>query len=311
MAKLTPMRIDLPGLIAFVAIAERGSFGRAAAHLNLSQTALSHRMRKLEEDLGVTLLSRTTRQISLTPAGLDLLPKLKATIDDLSTSLAKIREGGSVRQTELCIGCLPSVAGMLLAPILRKFQAAHPDVILRLYDQSADDLDRLVHAGTVEFAVTILAAHGWDIDLEPLMKDPFVLVCPEDHPLARLSVVQWSDLADVPLVRTKQQGRIFIDDALGSRRESTNWRFEVQYIQTAVAFVRARLGLTVLPRFSVDEGGAHGLRLIPLRNPTVTRLLGIIGRRGVPLSPLAEELKTLILKSVPKRARETARAASP
>ena len=55
------MRIDFPGLEAFVAIAERGSFNRAAVHLNLSQTALSHRMRKLEDDLGVRLLMRTTR----------------------------------------------------------------------------------------------------------------------------------------------------------------------------------------------------------------------------------------------------------
>src|SRR5215217_7605187 len=71
------MRIDFLGLHAFVAIAERGSFQHAAAHLNLSQTALSHRVRKLEEDLGVKLLSRTTREVSLTRAGLNLLPKVK------------------------------------------------------------------------------------------------------------------------------------------------------------------------------------------------------------------------------------------
>ncbi len=71
------MRIDFPGLPAFVAIAERGSFRHAAAHLNLSQTALSHRVRKVEGDLGVKLLPRTTREVSLTQAGLALLPQGK------------------------------------------------------------------------------------------------------------------------------------------------------------------------------------------------------------------------------------------
>ena len=67
-------RIDFLGLQAFLAIAERGSFQRAAAQLNLSQTALSHRMKKLEQDLGLKLLLRTTRQVTLTEAGAQLLP---------------------------------------------------------------------------------------------------------------------------------------------------------------------------------------------------------------------------------------------
>src|SRR5829696_6807908 len=85
------MRIDFLGLHAFVAIAERGSFQLAAAHLNLSQMALSHRIRKLEEDLGVKLLSRTTREVSLTQAGLNLLPKVKNTIETLSVTLEELR----------------------------------------------------------------------------------------------------------------------------------------------------------------------------------------------------------------------------
>ena len=69
------MRLDILGLQAFLAIAERGSFHKAAAHLGITQTALSHRLRKFEDYLGVTLLQRTTRQVSLTPTGLELLPR--------------------------------------------------------------------------------------------------------------------------------------------------------------------------------------------------------------------------------------------
>ena len=80
------MRVDFLGLEAFFCIADRGSFHAAAAHLNLSQTALSHRMKKLENDLGVKLLARTTRQVSLTPAGAELLPVAQRVMADVTAS---------------------------------------------------------------------------------------------------------------------------------------------------------------------------------------------------------------------------------
>src|SRR3712207_1403673 len=174
------MRIDFLGLHAFVAIAERGSFQLAAAHLNLSQTALSHRMRKLEDDLGVRLLSRTTREVSLTPAGLELLPKVRSMIEDLSASLDDLRQHGRVRQGRLAIGCLPTIAAGHLPAVLRRFRSAHPDVVLRVHDNSATEIADLVQAGTIEFGITLVAAHRWDFDIETLLREPFVLVCRSD-----------------------------------------------------------------------------------------------------------------------------------
>ncbi|MFZ4532668.1 MAG: LysR family transcriptional regulator, partial [Alsobacter sp.] len=97
------MRVDFLGLEAFLSIADRGSFHRAAAHLNLSQTALSHRMKKLEDDLGIKLLARSTRQVSLTPAGQDLLPKARHIIEEISESFASLRAQGKARQETLAI----------------------------------------------------------------------------------------------------------------------------------------------------------------------------------------------------------------
>ena len=293
------MRIDFLGLHAFVAIAERGSFQHAAAHLNLSQTALSHRIRKLEEDLGVKLLSRTTREVSLTQAGLKILPKVKETIESLSGSLDELRSEGRSRQETLAIGCLPTVASGRLPRALQIFQERHPDVFVRIYDNSATEIADLVQAGAVEFGITLVAAHRWDFDIEMLIKDTFTLVCPEGHSLASESVLSWSDLGDEPLIRISSRAgnRMIIDDALGSRRESLSWRFEVQHIQTAIALVRAGVGLTVIPRLSLDTTDERGLRLVSLRNPTVTRQLGIVSKRGVPLSPLADELRRIVVQT--------------
>jgi DNA-binding transcriptional LysR family regulator len=85
------MRIEVLGCQAFVSIAERGSFHAAASHLNLSQTALSHPIRKLEESLGTQLLLRTTRQVTLTPAGAALLPKARKLFDELGQTASRSR----------------------------------------------------------------------------------------------------------------------------------------------------------------------------------------------------------------------------
>ena len=299
------MRIDFLGLQAFLSIAERGSFQRAAGHLNLSQTALSHRMKKLEEDLGVKLLSRTTRQVSLTKAGLELLPRARRALDELEAGVEDLRRQGVHRQQQLAIACLPTIAATDLPPILREFAAAHRDVAVRVFDNSATEIGELVHGETVEFGVTLVTASSFDLDIEVLFKEPFVLACAADHPLAGRPSVAWSDLEPYPLIRVSQRtgNRMIVDDALGARRERLKWRYEVQHNATAVSLVAAGVGIAVLPRLAIDPETTAGVAVRPLRNPQVTRTLGVITKRGVPLSPLAATLRSLIVRRLNQRRR--------
>src|SRR6478735_2897981 len=138
------MRIDFLGLEAFLSIADRGSFHRAAAHLNLSQTALSHRLKKLEDDLGVKLLARTTRSVSLTPAGLELLPKARRLIEDLQASFEDLRRQGKEKQERLVVACLPTLAIHYLSRALKEFGERHPEVSVRVHDNSATEIAELV-----------------------------------------------------------------------------------------------------------------------------------------------------------------------
>ena len=270
-------------------------FQHAAAHLNLSHRPSDPQAAGRSR---IKLLSRTTREVSLTQAGLNLLPRVKDTIESLAVSLDQLRHEGRSRQETLAIGCLPTVASGRPPRALQRFQERHSDIVIRIYDNSATEIAELVQAGTIEFGITMVAAHRWDFDIEMLIKDPFTLVCPEDHPLASQSSLSWSDLADEPMIRISSRAgnRMIIDDALGSRRESLCWRYEAQHIQTAIALVRAGVALTVVPRLSVDTINEHGLKLVPLRNPSVTRQLGIVSKRGVPLSPLADELRKTIVE---------------
>src|SRR5215470_9569931 len=121
------MRIDFLGLQAFLSIAQRGSFQRAAAHLNLSQTAISHRMRKLEDELGLKLFARTTREVTLTRAGIEFLPKAQK-------SIAELKQQGAKRRDRLDIACLPVFAVHYLPSILGRFNHTHPDVEVRIFE---------------------------------------------------------------------------------------------------------------------------------------------------------------------------------
>lgn len=294
------MRIDFPGLEAFVAIAERGSFNRAAVHLNLSQTALSHRMRKLEDDLGVRLLMRTTRQVTLTPAGLELLPKAQAAIEGLTGSIDALRRQSRARHQHIAIACLPTIAVAYLPAVLAAFARKHRGVSVQVLDNSASEIADHVQSGRAEFGLTIVSSNRWDLDITPLMKEPFVLVCPVGHRLASAESIQWSDLENEPLVRVSPQtgNRVLIDDALGTRRDALDWRYEVQHLATAVSIVRTGIALAIVPRLALGITATDGLVTVPLRNPSVSRTLGIIARHGVPISRTAMALRDLIVQKL-------------
>jgi len=290
------MRIDLPGIEAFLGVAIWGSFRRAAAHMNLSQAALSHRVKKLEEALGVTLLARTTRRVSLTEAGLELLPVAQRAVGDMEGALTGLRDRGRGGPERLAIGCLPTMALLHLPAVLAKFRHLHPALRVQVYDNSAAEIVARVRAGEVAFGVTVVSARGLDLEIVPLIKDPFVLVCPPCHPLAVQQEVQWRELDGETLIRISAEtvNRVLIDEALGRKRETMDWHFEVQRVPTAIAMVRAGLGLTVLPLSGLDAHRAAGLVGVPLRNPAVARGIGLVSLRDRPLSPQSAVLARLV-----------------
>jgi DNA-binding transcriptional LysR family regulator len=285
------MRIDILGLQAFVSIAEHGSFQRAAAHLNLSQTALSHRMRKFEEYFGVKLLMRTTRQVTLTAAGRDLLPKALRIMDDVQKSLSGLLEYGSAEHEQLAIACIPTLASHYLPGMLHTFAQERPEISVQVYDVSATEIGACLESGAAEFAITILSVNRPDMEVRPLLKEPFVLVAPTSHPLASRPFVQWSDLVDVPLVRiTAPAGHRMLDEGPSDRNEGLCWRYEVRRVATAISMVLAGNGLAIVPGLTVAHGQTPDLAAIPLRNPGINRKIGIVFKAGAQLSPAASAL---------------------
>lgn len=294
------MRVDVLGLQAFISIAERGSFRAAASHLNLSQTALSHRIRKLEESLGTPLFLRTTRQVSLTAAGTTLLPRARRIFEDLGSALNEVRVDVREGDEQVTVGVLPTVAAHCMPSVIAAFARRHPGVGVRVHDNSAAEIADKVQSGEAEFGVTIVAANRWDLELKPVVKEPFVLVSHRSMPLAGAASLTWSQLQGEPLVRISAEtgNRILIDDALGTRRESLIWRYEVQRVVTAVSLVRSRIGYAVVPQLALDVVDAGELVAVPLRSPAITRTLGVVTRKDMPLRPVARDLLSLLSQAL-------------
>lgn len=277
-------------------MAELGSFTRAARRLNLTQTAVSHRIRKLEEGLGAQLLSRSTREVTLTRAGTQLLPSLRRTMLTLSEDLDGVRQAAAQGPGKVAMACLPTIASHMLGPAISAFAAARPGVHVRIFDKSASEIGQIVLSGEVEFGVTVVTANSPQTSARPLFTEDYRLVCPAGHRLARASHVNWADLKGERLVRVGPEtaNRYIIDQALGSSIEAHQWAYEVQHSATAIDLVRSGVALTIAPASVALSAGRAGVVAVSLRRPRVSRTIGILTLRTSTLSPHARELASEI-----------------
>ncbi|WP_417691678.1 LysR family transcriptional regulator [Roseibium sp.] len=302
------MRTDYLGLEAFVAIAELGSFSRAASYLNLSQTALSHRVRKLEADLGVQLIVRTTRDVSLTKEAQGLLPQVRRDLRQLADAYSGLKSRGTERAEELAFACLPTIANYYMPSILKTFARECPMVRIRLQDQPVSRVYELVQDGEVEFGITVVGARQWHLDFYEIYTEPYVLLVPQDHPLAERDSITRADLSGLEFVRieTQSTNRKLIDEALGGHSSSIIWRYEVQNSAMAMRLVAEGVALTVLPALASCLCGPE-LKALRFSDVKMQRTLGVVTRKGITLSRPATRLLELTRERLARQGAETFR----
>jgi DNA-binding transcriptional LysR family regulator len=290
--------MDVLGLQAFIQIAESGSFRRAAVAMNLSQTALTHRIKKLEADIGLSLFQRTTRTLALTRAGQEFFPKAREMMKRLDSLYEELRIEGQKAHERVSIGCLGSLGELYLPRVLRQFRAQDPDTTVVIYDEHAAMLSERVASGDAQFALTILGVQRWAEKQNVLYEEEFVAGVPAGHPLAQREHLTWADLAGHPLAKisnTTSHG-VILSESLGDIDHRLNWCYEVQRTYMAGCLVLAGLAITILPRAAIPVSDA--VRIIPISNPTVKRTVGIISQEGVPLPPKAMHLHRMLLREI-------------
>lgn len=289
------MRIDILGLQAFIAIADTGSFQAAAGALHISQAALSHRLAKLEADLGITLVSRTTRQVSLTPEGIALLPRVRRLIDGLQTTLSDIQLQGQLGQEKITMGCIPSVATNVLSVILKEFRERGHGVRVEILDGYATYIDDQVNSGRAEFGVTVRSATHPELAFKPLVREPFVVLCRKDHELAAREQVSVNELGRHTTIRN-----LVIADALIHSTVELNWQYNAENVSTSIGMVRQGLGVTIVPSLGLNLEEGSPFRAIKMVEPEISRHLGIVTRPDMPLTTSGQELMRYIEKRIPQ-----------
>lgn len=293
--KLRPANVSLKQLRGFAAVAREGSFTRAAQQLFLSQSALSALIRALEAELGLRLLDRTTRRLELTEAGHELVPTVERVLADLDHAAHDLRAVAEARRGRVRLGTTPLLAASMMPELMQSFQAAHPGIALSLLDASADHLVGQLRLGELDLALaTFDDAAEPDLQFEPLLADPMVLVCAAGHALAGAKHLRWADLLDQPLLLIKPGSglRALVEQSFAPLGGCPRPAQEVAHISTAMAMAAAGLGLAILPAYALKAGGAapQGLVGVPLTEPRVLRQLSLAQLKQRSLSPAARAM---------------------
>ena len=297
------MRIDTLGVEAFVAIAESGSFTRAAARLHVTQAALTRRIQRLEAFLGVALHERTTRSVVLTRLGADFLPQARRLLGELRGALVEIRESGNALRGDVTVACVPTVGVHYLPDVIRRYSALHPRNRIRILDHSSSGVASAVLSREAEFGINMQSAGHPDLVSTALATDRLVLVCRADHPLSGKRRLGWKDLEGEALILpgARSGNRPFLDVALEQHGIALHGFYEVQRSSTAVGLVSRGVGVAVVPELAVRGPPDPALRVIALVGPVVSRPLVLLERRNARLSPAGEALRDLVLREARRR----------
>jgi DNA-binding transcriptional LysR family regulator len=294
---VTGMNCEILDLRAFLLVVELESFHRAAEALNLSQPALSRRIQKLEGAIGAPLLERTTRHVAPTAMGEELVPLVRRMLEEFDGSLFAFRGSGERRAGLVTIACLPTAAFYFLPSVIRDFKQQYPHIRFRILDLPATEGLQAVARGEVEFGVNIMGSSDPDLIFDRLAEDPFVLAARKEHPLAARSSLTWADLApyDLITVHRSSANRILLDSVLARSNLTLRWTYEVTHLSTSLGLVEAGLGISVLPRMSTPQDDHPFLITRPIRDPEISRTIGVVRRRGGTLSPAADRFMNMLI----------------
>lgn len=279
------MRInyDFSDLEAFLAVKETGSFHAAAERLNLSQSAVTRRVQKLEEVLDSVLFERTTRAVKPTLAAKRLQARAEAMLEEAQETLHAMRDESMAfeyqRGAVITVAAISTVIAKVIGPAIRTFRDQGFTQRIRLIDGAVNDVAEAVTAGDADFGLCSIPTIEPSTVFEPLFDEPIVLALPLGHPLAEKTSLKWTDLAEVSLILPARGtgNRLLIDDAMARARRPLTWTYEVQRSATALDLVRANHGAALLPQSAVQT---EDVALCRIRAPRIERPVGLLTRAG-------------------------------
>jgi DNA-binding transcriptional LysR family regulator len=277
------------------AVARHRSFTQAALDVHVAQSALSQQVGRLERELGVELLRRTTRRVEVTEAGELVLARARralAEVDGVRADLDALQ--GLVRGT-LHLGGLPPVGPVQPAALIADFSRAHPELAITVREDVAFTLLRLLRDGGLDLVMALVDADALDgLEGARLRDEELVLITPLDHPLARAQRVRVERLAGEALVAYGAGSAL--RDALYRLVPGARVVAEANELETVRELTARGLGMTLMPRSVV---ASHGDRLAirPLSPPQALPV-SLVWRAGERPTPAAQAFREHVLATM-------------
>lgn len=288
---------SLRELEVFLALASTLSFRRTAAQVNLSQSAVSGVISRLEDALAVRLFDRTTRSVQLTVAGQVFAEQALLLRTQTDEAVRAVRNVAELQVGKVTLAALPSLAATVVPVACARFSARYPGVQIQIVDTLSGPAFDLVRAGQVDFALTAANPAYADLDYTPLASDGFVLLIPPGHALAQgRGPLRWIDVAglthiSMPLPASVRQ---YADAALLEHRLRFTPAYTVEHLATITAMVACGLGVAALPELAAAVAPQPGVVRRPLVEPDISRPIGLVTRRLRSLSPAAAALVDML-----------------
>ncbi len=279
--------MEIRHLQHFVALAEEGSFTRAALRMHIVQSGLSASIKELEAELGSRLVERTTRRVALTETGRLFLEHARATLAALEAGVTAVRSQDGVVRGRLRLGILQSLGPYLELPVLlKRFRAAYPEVEIAVRAVNTDAIPGLVASGELDLSFHALVHRSeWPgVEVIPFVEDSLVAVCSVESGRWRAGSVSVEGLGGGTFVDLSPDRalRRVVDGMFAEHGVKRNTVYEVSDVQTALQFVEKDMGVAVVP-WALARGLAkeRRIRVVKIRDeespPPVWRL-GILRR---------------------------------
>ncbi|TMN25363.1 LysR substrate-binding domain-containing protein [Pseudoxanthomonas sp. X-1] len=286
--------MNLRDLKYLVALADHMHFGRAAAASFVSQPTLSTQIKKLEDELGVSLVERAPRKVMLTPAGRDAAERARRIVAEVEQMKESARRSQDPEAGTVRLGIFPTLGPYLLPHVVPAIRARFPQLELLLVEEKSDVLLQRLREGKLDAGLLALPVDEDQLHVEFLFEEPFVLAVPEGHPLAARDSLTLDELSDQKLLLL-EDGHCLREQALevcrlsGANEKS---EFRATSLETLRQMVAADVGVTLLPTLAVKPPVARSdnIHLLGFSDSHPSRRIAMVWRKSSAMSSFLMQL---------------------
>jgi len=306
--------MNLRDIKYILAVAETRHFGRAAERCFVSQPTLSGQIKKLEDQLGVTIFERTNRSVEITPIGVELLSHARLLMEQADAMEQVARAHQDPLAGPLRVGAIPTLSPYLMPLILVPLKRRYPQLKLVLFEEITSSLMRRLQQHELDAALLATPMTDPDLAMMPLFDEPFWLAHPRDHPLYEKDEITETDLEQIELLLLSEghclTHQVMDICRLADRpREGEMADLRAASLETLLQLVGAGFGCTLVPALAIRGGWMtdSGIIARPLAFDAAFRRISLVYRRSFPRRAALDAFAETLREHLPN----TVRPASP